>query len=98
MSKKDNLSTTVIKSDTIDSDGAKYQYSLHATKSPRVASYRLPLYSITVKMTDCEGNITDATLGDIFSDVGKAIVFYDRLVANLATPIDLPYILEDEIS
>ena len=32
-----------------------------------------------------------------FADAGKAILFYEKLVKNLATPIDLAYIIEDEI-
>ena len=96
--KKDKLHRKVIRANTVVSEGAEYKYSLYSTESTRVASYRLPLYSISVELTDSEGNETNATVGDIFSDVGKAIIFYDRLVKHLATPIDLPYILEDEIS
>ena len=48
-------------------------------------------------MTDIDGKKTEATAKDLFADVGKALVFYDRMVQNLATPIDLPYIIEDEL-
>ena len=96
--KKEKLLESVIRANTVLSDGNEYKYSLFARESANVASYRIPLYSISVKMTDSEGNETHATVGDIFADVGKALVFYDRLVRHLATPIDLPYILEDEIS
>ena len=34
---------------------------------------------------------------EIFADIGKAITFFDEIVDNLVTPIDLPYILEDRI-
>ena len=94
--KKEKLHRTVIRANTVVSDGREYKYSLYSTESTRVASYRLPLYSITVALTDSEGRETNATVGDIFSDVGKAISFYDRLVRHLATPIDLAYVFEDE--
>ena len=96
--KKEKLHKTVIRANTVLSEGAEYKYSLYSTQSSRVASYRLPLYSISVELTDVDGNSTFAKIGDVFSDIGKAIIFYDRLVKHLATPIDLPYILEDEIS
>ena len=47
---------------------------------------------------DFEGNHTENSVNDVFADVGKALVFFDTLVEYLATPIDLPYILEDKIS
>ena len=96
--KKEKLRTSVIRTNTVLSDGNEYRYSLYSRESARVASYRIPLYSISVEMTDENGNETNATIGDVFSDVGKAIIFYDRIVRHLVTPLNLPYILEDEIS
>ena len=96
--KKEKLRTTVIRANTVLSNGNEYRYSLYSRESARVASYRIPLYSISVEMTDENGNETNATIGDVFSDVGKAIIFYDRIVRHLVTPLNLPYILEDEIS
>ena len=66
-------------------------------ESVRTASYRIPLYSISVRMTDSRGNETSASSNDIFADAGKAIIFFDKLVTGLCTPIDLAYIVEDEI-
>ena len=34
---------------------------------------------------------------ELFSDLKKAVRFFEKLVANLATPIDLAYIVEDEM-
>ncbi len=78
--------------------GYIYRYILNMEESIRVASYKLPLYSITVELTDKDGNTTSADTKEIFADVGKAFSFFDMLVRNLATPIDLAYIVEDEIS
>lgn len=98
MNKKKAAEQTVIRKETVQSEGAEYNYTLLMSESRKVSSYRIPLYSILVEMTDESGNRTDAGLKDVFADVGKALVFYDKLVSNLATPLNLPYILEDELS
>ncbi len=97
MGKRDKMTTTVIREDTVRTDEAIYKYALYCDSSNRVASYRLPLYSVGIEMTMSDGKHTQAKTGEIFADVGKAVVFYERMVENLATPIGLAYILEDEI-
>lgn len=92
-----NTKSSVIKEVLKESEGARYLYRLRVKESGRVASYKIPLYSIDVEM-DFEGNHTENSVNDVFADVGKALVFFDTLVEYLATPIDLPYILEDKIS
>lgn len=89
---------TIIKSEVREADGAKYHYSLIMTESNKVASYKLPLYSIEVEMTDSDGKVTSARTKEIFADVGKAIAFFRKLSENLATPLNLLYILEDEMA
>lgn len=79
-------------------DGKRsYLYRLTMRESTQVASFKLPLYSITVELTDVDGKVTEAKLNDAFSDVGKAIVFFNKLVKHLVTPIDLAYVFEDEL-
>ncbi len=75
----------------------RYLYELMMRIGDTVACWRMPLYSIRVNMTDAYGNEGSADVTDVFSDEDKALDFFDKLVRNLATPIDLPYILEDEI-
>lgn len=87
----------VIRTDEVKTSEATYKYSLRMSESPRVASYKLPLYSIAVEMTRADGLHTAAHTGEIFADAGKAVVFYERMVERLATPIGLPYIVEDEL-
>lgn len=96
MKKTDN-SKEIIRLEERINDGLFYRYKLIRTKSLKVASYHMPLYSIEVSLTKDE-NTTENSLCEVFSDLGKAIVFFDHIVENLATPIDLPYILEDKIS
>ena len=88
---------TVIKRDIREADGARYCYTLIMSESNKVASYKLPLYSIEIEMTDAEGNVTNARTKEIFADVGKAVSFFRKLSENLATPLNLLYILEDEM-
>ncbi len=76
-------------------DGAVYRYSLTVRESDRVASFGLPLYSVAVEMAGADG-ISAQKAEDCFSDERKANGFFSMLVDHLATPIDLPYILEDE--
>ena len=91
------IKETVIKNEIRESDGARYIYSLLVSESNKVASYKLPLYSVGIEMTDADGNVTKARTKEIFADVGKALSFFRKLADNLATPLNLPYIIEDEM-
>ncbi len=97
MKKTKAIKEAAIKEDKIEAEGMLYEYKLFVRESDRVASFRIKLYSIKVKLTDRNGYETEAELNDAFSDIGKAVVFYDKLVDNLATPLNLHYILEDEM-
>ena len=88
--------TQTIKEQTRRKDGYEYHYSLTKRQSRAVSSFSLPLYSIKITMRG-EDAYTENEAKDIFSDIGKALTFFGTLVENLATPIDLPYILEDGI-
>ena len=48
-------------------------------------------------MTKHTGEKTEAVAKDVFADIGKAVVFFDKIVQNKATPLNLYYIIEDEI-
>ena len=96
MRKQENKSE-IIRDTTRTEDGITYRYLLTASKSQKVASYNMPLYSISVMMTK-DKNTTENSIDDVFSDIGKALAFYEQISRNLATPIDLTYVLEDKIS
>ena len=97
MMSKITITDRIIKREVREADGAIYRYNLVMTESNKVASYRLPLYSIEIEMTDKDGNVTSARARDLFADVGKALSFFKMLHENLATPLNLPYIIEDEM-
>ncbi len=96
--RKQKFKDTVIRQDHKDDGENKYTYQLIMREGARLASYKIPLYSVKVVMTDGTGDSTSASVKDVFADAGKAISFYEKIVRGLATPIDLRYIIEDEIN
>lgn len=88
--------SVVIKEEVRERDGAVYKFTLSSGTSKRTASFNLPLYSIEVELL-MDGKLTSRRLTDAFADGGKAIVFFNRVVENLITPIDLPYAFEDKL-
>ncbi len=88
---------TVIRTEARSDGAASYVYRLVMKESSQLASYRIPLYSINLEMTSEDGTTTSAQINDAFADAGRAILFFEKLVRNLATPVDLPYILEDDM-
>ncbi len=90
------ISETVIKTKQVSSDDIKYTYVLSVSISDKVASFKLPLYSIAVTMQMPDGAKTSAVAENAFADVGKALTFFENAVRYLVTPIDLPYVIEDE--
>lgn len=91
------LKNNVIKRVVREADGSHYRYALTVSESNKVASYKLPLYSIEIEMTTPDGKRTYARTRELFADVGKALSFFKKLTDNLATPLNLPYIVEDEM-
>jgi len=98
MKHKEKTVDTKIRTESREDSGNVYKYELIMRESARVASYKLPLYSIRIEMNQPSGETTYAETKEVFADVGRAIVFFEKLVRNLATPIDLPYIIEDELT
>ncbi len=95
--KTKKLTETTVREVEVTRDGILYRYTLLKRESARVASYRLPLYSVKIEMESANGEISTSRSSDIFADSGKALAFFNMLAENLATPIDLPYIIEDEL-
>ena len=94
--KKRNKECNIVRCDERQDDFNVYKYELTMRRGNETASFRLPLYSVKVSMTDIYGGTREKTLCDVFSDTEKALRFYERLVENLATPIDLAYVWEDD--
>lgn len=88
---------TVIRCETRCSGEETYIYRLIMRESDALSSYRIPLYSVDIEFSSSDGTKTHGEARDAFADPGRAIVFFDKLVKNLATPIDLPYVLEDSL-
>ena len=97
MRKAKSTCDTVIRREEREADGYRYLYEIIMRRGEGVASFRIPLYTIKVTLGHPSGETTAAEVSDAFADLGRAICFFDRLVRNLATPIDLIYIHEDEL-
>ena len=87
----------IVKKEERSDGGFLYTYELIMREGMRVADWKLPLYSVKVSMTDPEGQKSQREATDVFKNRERAVDFFDRLVRNLATPIDLGYVVEDEV-
>ncbi|MBQ4070902.1 MAG: hypothetical protein IJD51_00610 [Clostridia bacterium] len=78
--------------------GDTYIYELIYNTDTVTTTVGIPVYSLRVRM-ECgrTGKVTEAHTGGIFADERKAERFFDKLCDNLATPIDLAYVVEDEL-
>ena len=96
---KDNLigNEKIIKEDIREYDGAVFLYRLTEGYPKKIGRLTIPLYSIYIEMSK-NGECSKSSVNEVFADVGKALSFYNSLLENLATPIDLHYILEDKIT
>ncbi len=88
---------TVVRCETRYIDGDCYIYRLIVNESRSTSSYRIMLYSVEIEFSGADGTKTQGEIRDAFADPGRAVLFFDKLVNNLATPIDLPYVLEDSM-
>ncbi len=96
--RRDKTIDTLLRTEECENEGRYYRYELLMRESLRVASYGIPLYSITVTMRDRDGKTTRREVTEAFADAGQAISFFEKLVRNFATPIDLIYVAEDELA
>lgn len=88
---------TVIRKEERNDEFRAYTYELIMREGRETSCFKMPLYSIRILMTDEKGKKRSDEAKDIFADKRKASDFFDRIVDNLATPIDLAYIVEDEL-
>ena len=92
----DNQNTMIIKSEEIENDGISYKYELAYFNSGSSASFEIPLYGINVKFKK-EKESSFYRTGGIFTDLNKALGFFELIKKSFATPYDLPYVIEDHI-
>ena len=96
MSITENLKGITVRCEKVKSRGIEYVYELTLDEARKPEMGAMTLYSISVRMSDGENIISEARAQDLFTDLGKASAFFDKLVRNLATPINLAYVVEDE--
>ena len=88
-----NGTDTLIRCEKRELEGDLYLYRLTAAKT----GYDANLYSVEIEFSGADGTSTHGSVRDAFADPGRAILFFEKLVRGLATPIDLPYVLEDSM-
>ena len=96
MQKLENKEIILRKDERFDGED-RYTYLPLRRESDFVASFGITLYSVRVEMVRGDGTSSAAEIKDVFASLDKANRFVDKLARNLATPIDLPYVLEDEM-
>lgn len=91
------LCDKVVMTEERHDNSCKYTYQLILREGERVADWKLPLYSIRISLVDDKGHKSEKEARDLFTNRERAVSFFEKLVRNLATPIDLGYVVEDEI-
>jgi hypothetical protein len=89
---KSKLSATVLSRDKIVNNEGEYEYTLSVVSDKEYEK----TYEIEIRFRFGENKETVALASDKFESELAALSFYEKLKRNLATPIDLPYVLEDE--
>ena len=87
----------IIKRKSISCDGCVYEYELRGFEGREVASFGILLYEIHSKLTTNDG-VSFYKTGGLFSSLEKAVAFFEFLSENLASPMSIPYIVEDSFS
>ncbi len=85
---------TVIRREEIFEPGIVYRYELILSEGNDTASFGIKLYEINTEM-EIDGARTSYRSGGLFSNEEKGVSFFEKLVENRATPINIPYIIED---
>lgn len=93
---KESGKSWLIRTESREKDGISYKYDLSMKKNGQ-SDCRTALYSISVEMTQQDGlSTTHSKSDELFTDERRAVLFFEKIVDNLATPIDLAYVTEDE--
>ena len=88
----------IIRKETICDGENNYAYILTRQVGTMVSSFKIALYSIRIDMWDKAGEQSYYKLRNVFASEEKALRFFSKLVENLVTPINLPFVFEDEMS
>ena len=73
--------------------GMNYRYEL-ILKRGELGSWQ---YSVSISLKSSDGLIATSAEREINGNESAARRFFDKLTENLVTPINLPYVIEDEL-
>ena len=88
---------TVIRKESITENGAAYRYELILSEGCDTASFGIKLYEIKAE-AEIDGFRTAYRSGGLFSSEEKAFRFFNKIIEKRATPLSIPYIIEDSFS
>ena len=71
-----------------------YIYELREIDSKYVSSFEIVLYEIYVE-EKTNKSVSFYRTGPLFSDLSTALRFFNFIKENLATPHNMPYVIED---
>lgn len=97
MALKEKTKEEIVREVSVCHGENRYTYLLIKRESELVSSFRLPLYSIRIELTDASGETSHCEVSNVFANETKALNFFCGLVDNLATPMNLPYVIEDAL-
>ena len=84
---------TVIRNETVLESGNLYCYTLIESEGANGTM----LYSLKITLSMKDGEFSENTAKNIFTEKNAAMLFFDKMLKNLATPLNLPYVVEDEL-
>ena len=92
-----NNDVIVLKTENRENEECKYFYRLSIIEQQNLTSANL--YEIYITLSSNNSEIVQTSHSEIvhFSTDETANDFFEMLVKNLVTPLDLPYVIADEI-
>ena len=96
MNEKSKITKPILRKEIVHPEKT-LSYELREYDSKDIASFKIPLYEISIVMKNCDV-ISYCRSGALFSSLRKALAFFDMLTECTATPLDLPYVIEDSLS
>lgn len=97
MTIKEKEKEEVVRRECVSDGENQYTYLLIKRESELVCSFRLPLYSIRVELIRASGEASHCEISNVFASETKAERFFDGLIKSQATPMNLPYVMEDAL-
>jgi hypothetical protein len=94
---KEKIKEEIVRRECVSDAENQYTYLLIKREGEFVCNFKLPLYSIRVELIKASGEASHCEISNVFASETKARRFFDDLIKNQATPMNLPYVMEDAL-